>query len=49
MVLMINSGLNTEYFKANYNLKIDNKTNIVTSKESSLNFNKIINQLITLS
>ena len=50
MDLIINSGLNTEYFETNYNLKIDDKkTNIVTSKESSLNFNKIINQLITLS
>ena len=32
MVLMINSGLHTKYFEVNYNLKIDNKTNIVTSK-----------------
>ena len=50
MDLIINSGLNTEYFEANYNLKIEDKlTNLLTSKESSLNFNKIINQLITLS
>ena len=50
MDLIINSGLNTEYFETNYNLKIDDKkTNIVASKESSLNFNTIINQLITLS
>ena len=50
MALMINPGLNTEYSEANYNMKIeDNKTNIETSKQSSLNFNKIINLLITLS
>ena len=50
MGLMINPGINTEYCGGIFNLQIENnKTNIETSKVSSLNINKIINKLITLS
>ena len=50
MGLKINSGINSEYSEANSNIQIEDlKKNIATSKESSSNFNKIINELIVLS
>ena len=50
MGLMINSGINSENSEANSNIQIEDlKKNIATSKESSSNFNKIINELIVLS
>ena len=46
---IINSGLNSTYYELYSKLKTENNQKfITTSKKSSLNFNKLINQLTTL-